>query len=65
MTKKLLFISFILTTITSIAQVGIGTTNPNTSAQLDIVSTDKGILIPRVALQSTADDLNHLQRKCY
>ncbi len=57
MTKKLLFISLMLTAITSMAQVGIGTTNPNTSAQLDIVSTDKGVLIPRVALQSTADNL--------
>ncbi|MFD2566137.1 beta strand repeat-containing protein [Pseudotenacibaculum haliotis] len=55
MTKKLLFISLMLTAMTSIAQVGIGTTNPNTSAQLDIVSTDKGVLIPRVALQSTTD----------
>jgi hypothetical protein len=28
--------------------VGIGTTTPNASAQLDIVSTNKGILIPRM-----------------
>jgi hypothetical protein len=28
--------------------VGIGTTNPNTSAQLDISSTTKGLLIPRM-----------------
>lgn len=35
------------------AQVGIGTTNPNTSSMLDIESTDKGILVPRVALIST------------
>ncbi len=30
--------------------VGIGTTNPHQSAQLDITATDKGLLIPRVAL---------------
>ena len=30
------------------AQVGIGTTNPHASAMLDIVSSDKGVLIPRM-----------------
>ena len=30
------------------AQVGIGTTEPNTSAALDITSTTKGLLIPRM-----------------
>jgi len=30
------------------AQVGIGTTTPNTSAMLEIESTDSGILIPRM-----------------
>src|SRR5947209_13693621 len=30
------------------AQVGIGTATPNTSAQLDITSSNKGVLIPRV-----------------
>lgn len=34
------------------AQVGIGTTNPKQDALLDIVSNDKGILIPRVNLTS-------------
>ncbi|SMP25824.1 hypothetical protein SAMN06265346_1091, partial [Flavobacterium hercynium] len=38
------------------AQVGIGTSVPNASAQLDVVSTDKGMLIPRVALKSTTDN---------
>ena len=32
------------------AQVGIGTTTPDTSAALDITSTDKGLLIPRINL---------------
>src|ERR1700722_4569066 len=30
------------------AQVGIGTTTPNNSAQLDITSNSKGLLIPRM-----------------
>lgn len=30
------------------AQVGVGTTSPDGSAQLDIVSNEKGILIPRL-----------------
>ena len=30
------------------AQVGIGTATPNGSAQLDVTSTDKGVLLPRV-----------------
>lgn len=32
------------------AQVGIGTTTPDTKAQLDVTSTNKGILIPRLTL---------------
>ncbi len=39
------------------AQLGIGTTAPNSSAQLDIVSANKGLLIPRVALQDTKDNV--------
>ena len=35
------------------AQVGIGTPTPATSSQLDIVASDKGVLIPRVNLTST------------
>lgn len=30
------------------AQVGIGTTNPDSSSMLDITSTEKGVLIPRM-----------------
>ncbi len=32
------------------AQVGIGTASPSSSAQLDVSSSTKGILIPRIAL---------------
>ena len=37
------------------SQVGIGIITPDKSAQLDVVATDKGILIPRVALTSSTD----------
>ncbi|MDV6170253.1 hypothetical protein R1T16_17585, partial [Flavobacterium sp. DG1-102-2] len=37
------------------AQVGIGTSNPSPSAQLQIVSQDRGVLIPQVQLTSTTD----------
>ncbi|QTD36768.1 hypothetical protein JL193_11570 [Polaribacter batillariae] len=47
--KKILFsIAFIATSFTSIAQVGVGTTNPNASAALDVESTTKGFLPPRM-----------------
>ena len=38
----------ILITATTYAQVGIGTTEPNASAALDITSTTKGLLTPRM-----------------
>lgn len=34
------------------AQVGIGTTTPELSSQLEIVATDKGVLIPRITLEN-------------
>ena len=37
------------------AQVGIGTTNPDASSILDIESSNKGVLIPRVFLLSSTD----------
>lgn len=45
----------LLVIVSSYAQVGIGTTSPNTSSMLDITSTNSGLLIPRVALTSNAD----------
>ena len=38
----------VVLTASTYAQVGIGTTNPNTSAALDITSTTKGLLPPRM-----------------
>ncbi|MGY0408239.1 MAG: hypothetical protein ACWIPJ_07795 [Polaribacter sp.] len=37
------------------AQVGIGTTNPDASSALDISATNKGLLIPRIALTGSKD----------
>jgi trimeric autotransporter adhesin len=42
-------------TITQAQNVGIGTTSPNASAQLEVRATNKGLLIPRVNLTSTTD----------
>ena len=39
------------------AQVGIGTTTPNTDAELDITSTNRGVLLPRVLLTNTTSPL--------
>ncbi|MCT4665705.1 MAG: hypothetical protein N4A45_10775, partial [Flavobacteriales bacterium] len=39
----------------SYSQVGIGTTSPHGSARLDIFANDKGLLIPRVNLNSIND----------
>ena len=46
--KNLLFILLVCITITTYSQVGIGTTTPDASAELDITSTTSGILIPRM-----------------
>ncbi|RXM38953.1 hypothetical protein BOQ62_14825 [Chryseobacterium sp. CH21] len=35
------------------AQIGIGTASPNANAMLDVTTTNKGVLFPRVALVST------------
>ena len=50
MKKFLLCAVFIAASFTSIAQVGIGTTTPNGSAALDIESTTKGLLLPRLTM---------------
>ena len=56
MLKRFLFLvilSFML--IPVFAQTGIGTTTPHASAKLDVTSTDKGFLPPRVILTSATD----------
>lgn len=51
--KLLLLITFISYSI--YAQVGIGTTSPDSSSILDVYSSNKGMLLPRVKLNSTTD----------
>ena len=53
--KHFFALFFLFFTVTTQAQVGIGTITPAASAQLDISSTSKGLLIPRVALTGTTD----------
>ena len=45
-----LFVNYV-----TIAQVGIGTNTPHASAALEILTTNKGFLAPRVALTSNSD----------
>jgi hypothetical protein len=49
------FILFFLISLKVFAQTGIGTTAPNPSAKLDVYSTNKGFLPPRVTLTSVTD----------
>lgn len=52
--KNIFKIILLLSSISfSFGQVGIGTANPASSSILDITSSNKGVLIPRVALQAT------------
>jgi len=52
--KRLIFF-FLFISSAAFAQTGIGTTAPNASAKLEIASTDKGFLLPRMtSAQRTA-----------
>ncbi|MBL4879702.1 MAG: hypothetical protein JKX82_00125 [Oleispira sp.] len=55
--KTIKLVSFILFFYSSysFAQFGIGTASTNPSAQLEVVATDKGVLIPQIALSSDTD----------
>jgi hypothetical protein len=61
--KKLLLLFFLLLSLTGNAQIGIGTTTPNASSILDVTSTTKGLLTPRMttaqrnAITTPADGL--------
>lgn len=57
MNKKIILLSAILLSAVASAQVKIGGTDgtPNADAMLDIESSDKGVLLPRVALEDTTE----------
>ncbi len=57
MKRILLSILFFFQLLLSVAQVGIGTTTPDPSSQLDITASDKGILIPKVSLVDVTDTM--------
>ncbi len=53
--KSLLGSCVLFFSIVMSAQVGINTTSPNPSSALDITSSDKGFLMPKIALTGTDD----------
>jgi carbonic anhydrase/acetyltransferase-like protein (isoleucine patch superfamily) len=52
--KQIIFAALLFFSITAHAQVGIGTASPDNSAQLDIASANKGLLIPRMTSSDIA-----------
>jgi len=54
MNKLLSLFAAVIIGLSTHAQVGIGTTTPNTSSQLDITSTTKGLLVPRMTAAQRA-----------
>ena len=52
--KKILLPLSILAVTFAYSQVGIGTSTPNTSSILELQASDKGLLLPRVALTDVA-----------
>lgn len=50
MKKIIILAAFLGTFYTASAQVGIGTPEPETSAELEILSNHRGVLIPRISL---------------
>ncbi|MBT2563105.1 hypothetical protein J7E50_24695 [Pedobacter sp. ISL-68] len=53
MKKITLIVLSLLLSVCAFAQTGVNTTTPNANAALDVVSTNKGLLPPRVALTAT------------
>ncbi len=46
------FLTILFLQASAFCQIGIGTTNPDPSAELDVFADNKGILIPRIILSS-------------
>ncbi len=57
MNKKIIYLSALLFSAVSFAQVKIGGTDgtPNANAMLEVETTNKGVLLPRVELNSITD----------
>jgi hypothetical protein len=58
MRNRFIFIVLLVVSVLcqdSVAQVGIGTNTPNSSAQLDISASNKGLLPPRIGLSGRND----------
>jgi hypothetical protein len=53
--KRILVLLCFIAAFNLNAQTGIGTTTPHASAKLDVSSTNKGFLPPRVILASATD----------
>lgn len=53
MKKRLLTVALLVSGLTgAYSQVGVGTSAPISSSQLEVKATDKGVLIPRIELSS-------------
>ncbi|EHO09848.1 hypothetical protein HMPREF9715_02272, partial [Myroides odoratimimus CIP 101113] len=55
MIKKVIPLLALVLSSSALAQVGIGTKKAANSAQLDIVSSERGVLLPRVELKAIND----------
>ncbi|MTH30511.1 hypothetical protein GJV77_11445, partial [Myroides pelagicus] len=55
MKKRLLSVACLMGTLAVNAQVGVGTLVPNQSAELAVVSSNRGLLIPNVSLENDTD----------
>ena len=53
--RNFLFLLGLAGSYPALAQVGLGTLNPDASAALDITSSSQGLLLPRLALTSNSD----------
>ena len=59
--KKFLTLLLFLSTLFSYAQIGIGTDNPDPSAAVDIVSSNSGMLLPRLKMSERDNIANPAQ----
>lgn len=53
--KNLLFVFFLVCSTVTMAQMGVGTTSPNSSTILHLNANDKGVLLPNVSLINATD----------